>query len=239
MDRFTKINELIAEAWQLEQEFLNEQPLEERDRPGTFEHWARKDVATHIETWISRLVENIHKALHGETPYHYADFETANLKVFEMHQAKTWQEAFDFAAQSRRSLIELVKELGAEGLERTDLLPWQDQPIWRNIAADAYNHALIHIGEHYRWLGFPERYASIIQKMAEGSAGLDDSPAWQGGVIYNLACVHALNGDKDQAIAELGEALHLRPDLLEWSQQDSDLESLRGEPAYQALYESQ
>ena len=36
--------------------------------------------------------------------------------------------------------------------------------------------------------------------------------------------------------AELAEALRLNPDLIEWSKQDSDLDSIRDDPAYQALY---
>jgi len=38
------------------------------------------------------------------------------------------------------------------------------------------------------------------------------------------------------AIAQLGEALRLNPDLTEWSKQDPDFASIREEPAYRSLY---
>ena len=66
---------------------------------------------------------------------------------------------------------------------------------------------------------------------------LDDDAAWQGTVRYNLACHYALAGRTEEAIARLGEALVLNPGLHEWSLQDTDLDSLRQEPGYLALYE--
>ena len=55
--------------------------------------------------------------------------------------------------------------------------------------------------------------------------------------IYNLGCFYARNGEADRAIAAVGEALPLIPSLVEWSKQDTDLDSLRDLPAFQALYE--
>ena len=53
---------------------------------------------------------------------------------------------------------------------------------------------------------------------------------------YNLACVYALSGLKDKALPALKEAFALNPGLLEWSKQDSDLNSLRQEPEFLALF---
>jgi hypothetical protein len=44
-------------------------------------------------------------------------------------------------------------------------------------------------------------------------------------------------GDKQKAINELRQALRLRPDLTEWSQQDPDFEPIRDEAGYKAIYE--
>jgi hypothetical protein len=59
----------------------------------------------------------------------------------------------------------------------------------------------------------------------------------RGEALYNLACFYAVNGQADQALALLPEALRLQPDVVEWSKEDPDLVSLHGLPAYQALYE--
>jgi len=55
--------------------------------------------------------------------------------------------------------------------------------------------------------------------------------------LYNLACHYALAGEKDKAITTLGQAFHLNPGLIEWSTHDSDLDSVRNEPAFQSLVE--
>ena len=56
---------------------------------------------------------------------------------------------------------------------------------------------------------------------------------------YNLACVYALSGLKDQAIQAVKESFPLNPYLVEWSKKDSDLDSIRQEPAFLALYPDQ
>ncbi len=239
MNKCTKITELLESSWQLEQQFMNEQPMEERENPGTLEKGSRKDVIAHIETWNERLAENIRKSLRGETLRRSEDFNAENKIIFETHQANSWHQVIGFAALAHQNLIDAVALLGDAGLERTDLLPWQsNQPIWRNIVGNAYSHALIHIGEHYREHGDLEMYISYLEKIALEPRGLDDSPAWQGTARYNLACAHALRGEIAKALEELRDALRLNPGLTEWSREDPDLESLRGEPAYQALYKT-
>jgi hypothetical protein len=61
---------------------------------------------------------------------------------------------------------------------------------------------------------------------------------WRNVARYNLACFYALTGQKKKAMAELRESLQTNPDLIEWSKRDSDLDSLRDDPAFQALYQS-
>ena len=53
--------------------------------------------------------------------------------------------------------------------------------------------------------------------------------------LYNLACCEALAGRKEDAIAHLAQAMELRPQLRDLAKEDTDLDSLRGEPAFQEL----
>jgi hypothetical protein len=57
-------------------------------------------------------------------------------------------------------------------------------------------------------------------------------------ILRKLACFYATSGQADKALALLPEALRIQPDVVEWSKEDSDLISLHGLVAYQALYES-
>lgn len=57
-----------------------------------------------------------------------------------------------------------------------------------------------------------------------------------GGTFYNLACCEALAGRKEDAIRHLEHAFANSPDdFRQWAQGDTDLDSLRDEPAFQRL----
>jgi adenylate cyclase len=54
--------------------------------------------------------------------------------------------------------------------------------------------------------------------------------------LYNLACTFALVGESDRAIEFLERSLGLQnPQFITWAKNDSDLDSLRDHPRYQAL----
>jgi serine/threonine protein kinase/Flp pilus assembly protein TadD len=55
------------------------------------------------------------------------------------------------------------------------------------------------------------------------------------GVLYNVACVKALTGQKDQSLACLEKAIQNGFGHKEWLENDSDLNALRGEPRFQTL----
>jgi mannose-6-phosphate isomerase-like protein (cupin superfamily) len=55
--------------------------------------------------------------------------------------------------------------------------------------------------------------------------------------LYNLACCEALAGRTEDAIGHLRTALERHPPLRELVEQDTDLDPLRGEPAFRELLE--
>ncbi len=54
---------------------------------------------------------------------------------------------------------------------------------------------------------------------------------------YNLACLNALSGDKEKGIAYLIKAVELDSRVKDWVKQDTDLESLRSLPEFDAVME--
>ena len=52
-------------------------------------------------------------------------------------------------------------------------------------------------------------------------------------VLYNLACYHALNGDKSQALSWLGRALRMESSLRKLIPNESDFDRLRNDPDFQ------
>ena len=62
--------------------------------------------------------------------------------------------------------------------------------------------------------------------------------AWRSNTIYKPGCFYALNGMAEKAVACVQEAFGM-PDgkrLMEWSKQNTDLDAIRSEPAFKALF---
>jgi hypothetical protein len=71
-------------------------------------------------------------------------------------------------------------------------------------------------------------FVDTIEQLLDTS----DLPDADRGVgIYNLACAHAVAGRLDRARSLLRVAFRLRPDLVEYAGEDSDLVELRDEIA--------
>ena len=64
--------------------------------------------------------------------------------------------------------------------------------------------------------------------------GLQHHPE-AGGLYYELACLEAVSGSADAALAALARAIELRPDCAGWARQDEDFASLRERPEWAAL----
>jgi hypothetical protein len=74
----------------------------------------------------------------------------------------------------------------------------------------------------------PEDAADL---MAREAAARPD----KAGVLYNAACFEALAGRREDALAHLRAALELEPETVRgWARGDSDLDSLRDDPAFPA-----
>ena len=76
--------------------------------------------------------------------------------------------------------------------------------------------------------------ARARELLVEGIEARPDSP----GLYYNLACLEALEGDRDKALAALRRALELtrsQAELAASARQDEDFVSLRGDPEFEAL----
>jgi TolB-like protein/Flp pilus assembly protein TadD len=74
------------------------------------------------------------------------------------------------------------------------------------------------------------------QAISEGAAAIALSPD-DSVMLYNGACLYARLGDKPRAIDTLGQAIDAGVTNFSWMRNDPDLTSLRGEPAFIALFE--
>ncbi|MBN1966590.1 MAG: hypothetical protein JW910_18200, partial [Anaerolineae bacterium] len=172
--------------------------------------------------------------------HNYGSDDEANLVIFNEHQGLSWEAVQNMIEETyaridayldRTSEATLLSVPEGQG-------DGQDSPIWRGIAGSYIMHPAIHLWEYLRQHGYGADVLVLFgDAYTDRLLALDDSDGWRGGVYYNQACLQALSGMKETAIETLGEALRLQPRLIEWSRQDSDLASLRDDPAYQALYD--
>lgn len=238
MERKSILLDLLTQSHEHVVAFVEGLPPEARDREGGPDGWSAKDLVAHIAVWNRRRAEDLRAVRNGEAPREpEEDFDHENAAIFEAHRALSWEEVLGLAEEATAGFQAEVAELSEEDLERLDYL-FRDgeSPLWRSIVGTGYNHPLVHLSEFYQSQGDRRRAGDLIGELARSTEPLDDAPVWKGVVRYNLACMHALKGENEAAVGELARALALNPALTEWSQQDPDLDGIRGEPAYAAIY---
>jgi tetratricopeptide (TPR) repeat protein len=74
----------------------------------------------------------------------------------------------------------------------------------------------------------PDRARQIL------SEGLEQHPE-SASLHYNVACLEAVQGRREEALAALGRAVELRPKVAEWAREDEDFASLREDAEFRAL----
>ena len=87
-------------------------------------------------------------------------------------------------------------------------------------------------------LWYPLRKRYEAGEHAEVAAELREivEKAQQYGLLfYNLACLESLNGDSAAALDHLRKAFELSDGFRDYAKEDSDLDSLRGDPAFEEL----
>jgi hypothetical protein len=239
MSRQSQIMELLNHVLEEERAFLACLSESERLEAGTETHWSAHDVVAHIAEWKERQARRIELSERGEDLPSTNDIDSANRMIFKAHRQKKWDEITVLLEHANEHLRRMVQSLPEEALDQTDRYPWQNgAPLWRRIVGNGASHPVGHMcmydQERGRSAQADRRQGKIVQLLLS----LDSGPQWHGIVKYNLACHHALGGRKQEAIEGLQQALALNPDLLEWSREDPDFASLRHEPEFQAIYQT-
>jgi tetratricopeptide (TPR) repeat protein len=222
----------------METNFVDTLSDQERVRIGTLEEWSAKDVISHISARKALAAEGLAAISEAKPPTGSEDLDRENVILFQEYQHKTWDEVLALAEDAFQRVVAQLERLGEQELARRErFFPWQgERPLWRLTVGSGCIHPLGHIAEFYRNQGNREQLGKMLGETARSMVGLDDSLVWQGEVKYTLACMHSLLGAKVEAIRELREALALNPGLADSSREDPDLDAIRGEAEYQAIY---
>jgi hypothetical protein len=220
------ITQTLRASRSAEADIVGTLPAEVRDGPGLDGGWSPKDIQAHLTAWKERQAERFAAARLGESVDGPAeDVDAVNAELHASRADWTWDQIADEAEQISARLI-------AE-IETTDLATLTGSPrLLGGSMGNGASHSLEHLARLARITGIGDErvqsFAREIEAIIRASAFPD---ADKGVFIYNQACFHALAGRLDEARGLLPEAFDLRPDLVEWAQQDSDLKALRDELA--------
>jgi hypothetical protein len=238
VERKLVLMDLLKQANEMEMNFVDALSGQERARIGTLEDWSAKDVISHITARKALMADSLLAVSEARSQTGSEDLDHENAVLFKEYHDMTWDEVLRLAADALQRVVAHVESFGEQALARREkFFPWQgERPMWRLIVGSGYIHPIAHMAEYHRNRGDREQAGRIIGEMARSMVGLDDGSVWQGDVKYSLACHYSLLGAKAEAIRELQESLVLNPGLIDWSKEDPDLDAIRGEPEYQAIY---
>ena len=212
-------------------------PEDIQNAVGTEDDWSAKDNIFHALFWAQRRLDILETYEKGEEweDTGFDHFDDENKVIFQEHKDRTWQDAIQMAEGTYQGMIAYLERTSEEYLRET--LEEEERTVWRGIVDNFSSHPMIHLWE---MLVAVDKIDTLVEMFGddyfEMLLEVDDSEAFQGGVYYNRACLLALTGNPEKAVELLGIALKMVPALIEWSTQDSDLDTLREMPEFQALY---
>jgi non-specific serine/threonine protein kinase len=130
-----------------------------------------------------------------------------------------------------------ARSFQAQALEGMKAPEEQIERVHREVARRVEDHVLMNPDDSRAFtLGAAARLALGDRRGALdwGERSLQIAPD-EPMVLYNVACIHTLAGEPDRALELLGRAIDEGFGHKAWIEHDSDLESLRDDPAFQAL----
>ena len=233
-DLKTRLIQLLDLSRSLQQQLIGDLDPVERTANGTWENWSVKDELAHVIAWQLNSLARIAALLHAEPVPDFSDYHTINEAIYKTNHDRTLAEIAAEGDRAYTDFTALVHSSSEDDLTHPlRFLDKESSTLAAEITSNGLEHPVLHYADYYRRHG---DLTKAMQVYEASVAAVADWPEQYGLARYNLACFYALNGQADQAIAALSDALRLRPDLRDWSQQDTDLVSLRDSAAYQALY---
>jgi tetratricopeptide (TPR) repeat protein len=230
------LGKLLADVRAEEQTLWDSLSAEERNAAGKIDRWAPKDHLAHATFWTERFVTQLQAAVGGQPAKMIEVFQKTNEEVFEANKNRNWEDILAWATEVSRQFHTAFDAVSEEMLQN---IPGSEgtggRPLWQNVAFTGAFHPMLHLADIYLGRRDFTGAQSLHERVTEGMASLDQSDSWQGSTQYNLACFYAVHEKPQQALAQLKIAFKRAPNLIEWSKQDDDLDSLRELPEFQTM----
>jgi tetratricopeptide (TPR) repeat protein len=224
-----RLLELLARG-QADQDTLGERlSPEERSARGELHAWRPKDHVAHNNFWRQDAIDRLQAAHDGRVP---EDTESQTLalndRVFQEQRETPWADLVKETARLRADTAELIQRLTADDLSQRDRYPWQQGDSLEGlIFVNWYDHPAEHWADVYLSRKELDRALEIRQAVAATVRELfPDNPKLYSYMLYKLGGMYARNGRPEQAVEAVTDALKANPSLIQWIEQDADLEPL-------------
>lgn len=156
MNKAALIEALEAERQRCE-ELLEELSDDTLVQPGVIDDWSIKDLLAHITMWEAELVKLLWQAKQDRRPttvhFQSSSVDERNAKWHQQNKERPLEAVLNDYEGVRRQTIRRVKDLSEIDLTDPKRFPWlDDQPLWRWIAVDSYEHEAEHREQIQTWL---------------------------------------------------------------------------------------
>lgn len=199
---------------------------EVRDAPLRAGDWSPKDHQAHLTAWKARQADRFAATRTGADFPDIGEEETdaVNARLHATRADWAWEAIVEEADAVSRRLNEEIRATDPDVILAND-----------RLMGGTFGNGAYHAQEHFGWLLDARigvdmaRVMAFIDEVEQAVRASELPDRDRGAGIYNTACFHARRGQTDRAMSLLSEAFRIRPDLVEWARQDSDLAELRDE----------
>ncbi len=212
-------------------------PPEERERTGTVDAWAPKEIIAHLAYWRERETERVQALARGEAPPPFEDYERMNTESFTDLAEHSWEMAIARSQRATEDLIAAIERLPDSVLAGPAHVAEKSGPVMAvtTIIGNGYQHPLQHLAEMSAARGDMAGSSAIQHRMLDAVIALDAGVSVNASARYNFACALVASGPRDEILSLLRQSFADNPRLIAWSRQDTDLDPLREDPDFQAL----
>jgi hypothetical protein len=229
----------LSAEYARERSFLDALPSASRSNHGTPDAWSALDLQGHITAWKHQALLRLREDPSAVVEESEEDTDRSNAVFFDSFAGRSWEDILNDSEATHQELTAALGALDEADLAQSDRYPWQDgQALWRRLAGTILIHPWMHLAEHALERGDGRAAVAEADAMLDHLSSLAELPSWIGVLYYNAACLSARAGQADKALSLLRQGLETRPDLVEWSKQDADLESLHSDDRLAQLYAS-
>lgn len=209
----------------------------QRDEMGTLARWSARDHFSHLAFWYGNFARQLDASVKNEkVPLVGNYFNEVNDGIFIRNRERQLEELACEEMTAWRECVEKLSAMGADDLCDPQKFTWlEGHPMVERALGNMGWHPHSHFADYLVKQGQVEKAAELQESFTREIMQFE---SWRSNAIYNLGCFYALNGMPQKAVACVQEAFGM-PDgkrLMEWSKQDTDLDPIRSEAAFKALF---